>query len=390
MAMSPIYLSLRLLAWIGAATVQGIRIGAFASSQSSVPSITYMIAGNTCLFAVRDLLLLIHDSEQFDKNTPPIPLDLLLSFLNGLVDSCFMAILLFISSGYCITTHILRELPKYTIFLPVAYCVASVTLAWLPVLVDLSLESSGWEWQLAIAAFFVQAVITVMAWMAVIENSENIAKQLDEMAPRTAQEEAEAGSQFSISDSLEDGPDGFQVVAEHVTTIAEEVERAQQATLMRRFKIAVTVYMIAFVAAFFVPVYGKDKDESQVILALWNALLLLFMLTLAWVFRTRDEANPYLYVGQDEAQNVHLDTRIELQGMPVIPEEGPGSPDSTMRGAGKDGTATSAVAEPASPSAQPGTPGSARSGGTPNGKAVKRLPDDPDGKPAQKDDCKVD
>ena len=121
---------------------------------------------------------------------------------------------------------------------------------------------------------------------------------------------AEAGTTFSISDAVEDGPDGFQAVTEHVTTIAEEVERSQQATLMRRFKIAVTVYMIAFVAAFFVPAYGEDKDESQVILALWNALLLLFLLSLAWVFRTRDEANPYMFVGEDEARNVHLDTRV--------------------------------------------------------------------------------
>lgn len=124
---------------------------------------------------------------------------------------------------------------------------------------------------------------------------------------------AEAAAQFSISDAVEDGPDGFQAVTEQVATVAEEVERSQQATLMRRFKIAVTVYMIAFVAAFFVPAYGKDKDESQVILALWNALLLLFLLSLAWVFRVRDDANPYMFVGEDDAQNVHLDTRVRSQ-----------------------------------------------------------------------------
>lgn len=90
MGLSRLYLSLRLLAWIGAATVQGIRIGAFASSQSSVPSITYMIAGNTCLFAIRDILLLTYDTELFDKSTPPIALDLVLSFFNGLVDAGFM------------------------------------------------------------------------------------------------------------------------------------------------------------------------------------------------------------------------------------------------------------------------------------------------------------
>lgn len=123
---------------------------------------------------------------------------------------------------------------------------------------------------------------------------------------------------------MEDGPDGFQPVTEHVTTVAEEVERRHQAKLMRNFKIAVTVYMIAFIAAFFVPAYGEQKDESQIILAVWNALLLLFLLSLAWVFRARDVADrqAYLFVGQDDATNVHLDTRVRLlsslQACPLI------------------------------------------------------------------------
>lgn len=63
------------------------------------------------------------------------------------------------------------------------------TFAWVPQLVDLTLGTSSWELKLAVAAGFVQAIIAVMAWMSVIENSENIAKQLDEIAPRTEQEE---------------------------------------------------------------------------------------------------------------------------------------------------------------------------------------------------------
>lgn len=88
--MNPVYLSLRLLAWIGAATVQAIRIGAFASSQSSVPSITYMIAGNTCLFAIRDILLLTYETEADSRTHPSLPLGLVLSLANGLVDAFFM------------------------------------------------------------------------------------------------------------------------------------------------------------------------------------------------------------------------------------------------------------------------------------------------------------
>lgn len=88
--MGSLYLSLRLLAWIGAATVQGIRIGAYASSQSSVPSITYMIAGNTCLFAIRDILLLTYETEADSRNGTSLPLSLVLSVFNGLVDAFFM------------------------------------------------------------------------------------------------------------------------------------------------------------------------------------------------------------------------------------------------------------------------------------------------------------
>lgn len=66
------------------------------------------------------------------------------------------------------------------------------TFAWVPALVDLSLRSSTWELKLAVTAGFVQAIIAVMSWMVVIENSETIAKQLDEMAPRTEQEQGES------------------------------------------------------------------------------------------------------------------------------------------------------------------------------------------------------
>lgn len=86
-----------------------------------------------------------------------------------------------------------------------------------------------------------------------------------------------------------------------------------KADLMRKFKIAVTVYMFAFVAAFFIPVYdstGKDTRTALIIEVIWNTILLGLLLVLAWVFRPREEQNPYLFVGEDEAQNVHLDTRV--------------------------------------------------------------------------------
>jgi hypothetical protein len=115
----------------------------------------------------------------------------------------------------------------------------------------------------------------------------------------------------------EDDNDGFQVVQEEVTTVAEEVERMSRASLMRNFKIAVTVYMFAFVLAFFIPVFGNDSNAGLIMTLLWNTILLLFLWALFWVFRPMEKDNPYLFVGEDETQNVHLDTRVRLQSMPT-------------------------------------------------------------------------
>lgn len=117
---------------------------------------------------------------------------------------------------------------------------------------------------------------------------------------------------FQLSPDEEDN-DGFQAVQPEVTTVAEEVDRMSKADLMRKFKIAVTIYMFAFVAAFFIPVYdstGNNTNAALIIVILWNSILLGLLLCLAWVFRPHEEENPYLFVGEDEAANVHLDTRV--------------------------------------------------------------------------------
>lgn len=54
--------------------------------------------------------------------------------------------------------------------------------------------------------------------------------------------ESMPANRFQLSPDEEDN-DGFQVVQPEVTTVAEEVDRMNKADLMRKFKLAVTIYM---------------------------------------------------------------------------------------------------------------------------------------------------
>jgi hypothetical protein len=70
------------------------------------------------------------------------------------------------------------------------------------------------------------------------------------------------------------------------------------------------------VAVFFIPVYdstGNDTNAALIIIIMWNTILLALLLVLAWVFRSREDVNPYLFVGEDEAQNAHLDTAMNVR-----------------------------------------------------------------------------
>lgn len=51
----------------------------------------------------------------------------------------------------------------------------------------------------------------------------------------------------------------------------------------------------------------------MIIVILWNTIVLALLLVLAWVFRPQAEQNPYLFVGEDEAQNVHLETGMNVR-----------------------------------------------------------------------------
>lgn len=74
-------------------------------------------------------------------------------------------------------------------------------------------------------------------------------------------------------------------------------------------------------AAFFIPVWdsnGNDTNVALIIVISWNSIQLALLLALAWVFRPREEENPYLFVGEDESQNVHLETAMNVRVLPIL------------------------------------------------------------------------
>jgi hypothetical protein len=129
-------------------------------------------------------------------------------------------------------------------------------------------------------------------------------------------EEASTMSQARAAEAGGDGAgdgaaDSYQAVQEQVTTVGEEVARVKSAALMRRFKVAVSLFVLLFVLVLFTPILAAltGPVASNLCLVAWNVLRLVFLLALAWVFRPQEDANAYLRLGADENDMAHLETQ---------------------------------------------------------------------------------
>lgn len=313
---SSIYMTVRTLSWIGVVIAQVASISNANGMATARPmKLTYGIAVSSALYALRDLWLLI-----FTGNESKI-LETFVATLTSVADACFLALLLLISAGYCITTTRLAHMKSYTYLLPAVYLAANLVYN----IVNYSLDPKDTVDDLSsvvlfvlLATIFTSTASLVFSWIYILDNTERITKALNGTAPAASGPEASPGS---VADSdeggvhaiaMEEAPPGFEALTDQPTTVAEAVERAKKARLMRSFLIAVTAYMVGVVLVM-LAWFGGDPLAvyTNIFTVLLNALLLLFEAALAWVFRTRDDS-PYLLLGEHEGA-VPLDTALEME-----------------------------------------------------------------------------
>ena len=106
--------------------------------------------------------------------------------------------------------------------------------------------------------------------------------------------------------------EGFTAVQEQITTVGEEVSRVRSAALMRRFKWAVSAFIILSVLVLFLPAFVSPDGSfaDSFCRVTWNLLRLVFLLGMAWVFRPQEDSNTYLQLGTEEGQLPALETHV--------------------------------------------------------------------------------
>ena len=106
--------------------------------------------------------------------------------------------------------------------------------------------------------------------------------------------------------------DGFSAVQEQITTVGEEVARVRSAALMRRFKWAVSAFIVLSVLVLFLPAFVSPDGSfaDNFCRVMWNLLRLAFLVGMAWVFRPQEDSNAYLQLGAEEGERPALETHV--------------------------------------------------------------------------------
>jgi hypothetical protein len=82
-------------------------------------------------------------------------------------------------------------------------------------------------------------------------------------------------------------------------TIEETVSDREKLTIMRRFLIGVSIYIVASILVFFLPVF-LPTIVNAVMLGLYDLLLLAFLGALMWIFRLR-QSNQFVPLSSSES-----------------------------------------------------------------------------------------
>eukprot|EP00889_Picochlorum_renovo_P007625 jgi/Picre1/34655/NNA_002123.t1 len=93
-------------------------------------------------------------------------------------------------------------------------------------------------------------------------------------------------------------------------TIEECVSDREKLLIMKRFFVGVSIYVVASVLVFFLPVFLPHIWEA-VILSLYDLILLIFLGSLLYVFRMR-QSNQFVLVQTDENDAFVSGTTTEL------------------------------------------------------------------------------
>ncbi|KAI8107769.1 hypothetical protein M9434_004713 [Picochlorum sp. BPE23] len=342
---SVIYAIVRLSLWGFVTTVACLDGIKNRHTRSKGWQLYFILIGDACLFVIRNCFLLgVAIVGTGSTGFLSRSLQLLYLLSSDLAESAWIFTLLAISSGFCVTRADFGEHKSVCILIPSIFLLTSIVVDFVVYLNDQStifqvqkpydqVQPDPDEYDpdadplanldpdtglIFVFATLVNTMVFFMAWFYMYDTAKIEWESLKEAASPEGEARRQGGDGQqggpTIPHEYEDDIPVYSSVGtrdrDSLKTIEECVSDREKLLIMKRFFVGVSIYVVASVLVFFLPVFLPHIWEA-VILSLYDLILLVFLGSLLYVFRMR-QSNQFVLVQTDENDALVSGTTTEL------------------------------------------------------------------------------
>ena len=314
---SVIYAIVRLSLWAALAVFGCLDWIRHRHVRSRAWQLYILLLGVTLLYVVRNTFLL---GVALSKGARG--LEFLYLLMSDVAESAWIFTLLAISAGWCIIRTDFGEHKMVCITIPSIFVVTSITIDFILLwnsgdIMDVEkaydevdqtdydpskdplLDMSANTGLVFILCTVINSMLWMLAWFYLYDTSKQELDSLKEAITGEGRED-----DVNMARRMEEEEDITVYTSANtrdteMKTIEETVSDREKLTIMRRFFIGVSVYIVASILVFFLPVF-LPTIVNAVMLGLYDMLLLVFLGALMWIFRQR-QSNQFVPLSGSES-----------------------------------------------------------------------------------------
>ncbi len=248
-------------------------------------------------------------------------LDFLYLLTSDMAESAWIFTLLAISAGWCIIRTDFGEHKMVCVTIPSIFLISSIVIDFILVwskgdilsvekaydevdpqdydpstdpLQDMSADTG----LVFVLCTVINSMLWMLAWFYLFDTAKQEWDQLKEsVSGQDSEENLDAARRMEEEDitvyTSVQGRDN------DMKTVQETVSDREKLTIMKRFFVGVSVYIVASILVFFLPVF-LPSIVNAVMLGLYDVLLLAFVAALMWIFRLR-QSNQFVPLSSSES-----------------------------------------------------------------------------------------
>ena len=313
---SVIYAIVRLSLWGAVGAVGCLDYVRHRQVRSRAWQLYILLLGVTLLYIIRNTFLLGVAISGGAR-----ALEFLYLLMSDLAESAWIFTLLSISAGWCIIRTDFGEHKMVCLTIPTIFLISSIVIDFILVwstgdILDVEkaydevdqtdydastdpLMNMGANTGLIfVLCTVINSMLWMLAWFYLFDTAKQEWDQLKESVSGQAQEEdLDTARRMEEEDiTVYTSVQGRDT---DMKTIEETVSDREKLTIMKRFFVGVSVYIMASILVFFLPVF-LPAIVNAVMLGLYDLLLLTFLAALMWIFRLR-QSNQFVPLSSSES-----------------------------------------------------------------------------------------